>query len=208
MLTYGLTGGIGSGKSTVARLFEQAGVVTHDADAIGRDLLGSDSPEARAVARRYSDSLAADGSIDRSRVAARVFSDAAELHWLEALMHPAIQREFQSRISRGPGSRPAFVLLEGAVLLESHIRFALDGLLVVTAPVEIRRARIAKRDGSTQDQIDARMRAQLPEHAKITKATHLIDNSATLDHARRQVRCALDQIGQEQGRQNIAGGCP
>lgn len=208
MLTYGLTGGIGSGKSTVARLFEQAGVATHDADAIGRDLLSSDSPEAREVALRYPDSLASDGSIDRNHVAARVFSDPAELRWLEELMHPAIQREFHSRISGGPGSGPAFVLLEGAVLLESHIRFALDGLVVVTAPVEIRRGRIAKRDGSTREQIDARMRAQLPEHAKIINATHLIDNSGTPEHARHQVRTALDQIAQELGRQNYAGGCP
>jgi dephospho-CoA kinase len=196
---YGLTGGIGAGKSTVAGMFSELGVTTFDADAIGRRLLAGGGPEARAVLQRWPDCVTADGRPDRRAIARRVFGDAAERRWLEDLLHPAIERELQRQLDAAGGRRWPLALLEGAVLIESRTRFALDGMLVVWAPAAVRRLRVQARDGGDPQAIEQRIRAQLPEADKILAAHDLIDNAGERQRTRWQVRRALDHLLQEIG---------
>jgi len=199
MLIYGLTGGIGSGKSTVAGYFEEAGIFVSDADSLGHELLAGAGPEARAVAERFDDCTTGGGAIDRRKLGARVFSDPDERRWLEDLLHPAIGRRFLARLQRLDRPRPPVAVLEGAVLLESRTRFDLAGMVVVTAPEAVRIERLRKRDGHPDEHIRARLQAQMPEHEKILRASHLVDNSGTPEQTRRQVRATLDQMAKEIG---------
>lgn len=198
MIVYGLTGGIGTGKSTVAGLLADRGAPVFDADAIGRELLSTPGPVALAVGRRFADCVGAEG-IDRRRVAERVFEDEAERSWLEDLLHPAIQRVFEQRLAELDRPGWPFAILEGAVLLESRTRFELAGLLVVSAPEPVRIARLAGRAGLGEEAARARMRAQAPEHDKLLKATHWIDNGGNLEQTRDRVQIVWDQLVQEHG---------
>ncbi len=196
---YGLTGGIGAGKSTVAGMFSELGVATFDADAIGRRLLAGGGSAALAVLQRWPDCASADGRPDRRAVARRVFGDETERRWLEDLLHPAIERELQRQLDAASGQRWPLALLEGAVLLESRTRFALAGVLVVWAPAAVRRRRVRARDGSDPHAIEQRIRAQSPESDKILAAHDLIDNAGDRQRTRRQVHRALDHLLQEIG---------
>ncbi len=184
MLVYGLTGGIGSGKSTVAGMLRELGASTLDADALGHELLAPGRPEGRAVAARFPGAVGPDGRLQRRRLAAEVFADPAARAWLEALLHPAILRLAGERLAALPRPRPAGCLLEGAVLLESRTRFPLSGLVVVTAPLPVRLARLARRDGEGAG-AEARLRAQRPPWEKVLAATHLVDNGGTPADTRR-----------------------
>ncbi len=195
-LLYGLTGGIGSGKSTVAAEFEALGVAVLDADAIGRELLAEGGPVTQAVIERYPECAAADGGVDRQAVADRVFAAPEERRWLEDLLHPAILERVRSRLA-ALGSRPV-VLLEGAVLLESRTRFDLAGLVVVSAPERLRLQRLIER-GLRPEDARARLANQLSEGEKIARADHLIDNAGSRADTRERVRASLGHLLQETG---------
>jgi dephospho-CoA kinase len=186
MLTYGLTGGIGSGKSTVGKMFAALGVPVFDADAIGRSLLSTGGALSEAVRRRFPGS-ATDSGIDRLALARQVFADGKARADLEALLHPAILAEFCRLRDALPNPRPAYCLLEGALLGDTATPYPLAGLVLVTAPEEVRRQRVAARDGLDDAGFQARRQAQRPVHEKLLKATHVIDNRDTLEDTRRQV---------------------
>jgi dephospho-CoA kinase len=203
MLTYGLTGGIGSGKSTVAAMFGEYGVPSFDADELGRQILAGDAAIGREVLGKYPDCTQSDGSIDRQKLGQIVFSDPAARSWLEDLLHPAIWSEFLTRQQRLPRPRPSACLIEGAVLLESRSRVWREapfaGLIVVTAPTAVRIDRLRNRDGTNEEQIKARMAAQLPQHEKVLHANCVIDNGGNLDQTREQVRTAQTVLMREIG---------
>jgi dephospho-CoA kinase len=198
MRVYGLTGGIGSGKSTVAEMFEQGGVDVFDADAIGHEILSGDSPEARQVRQRFPDCCGPDG-IDRRRLGARVFADESQRRWLEDLLHPAIRRRLAERLEQLHDPRYGFCILEAAVLLESRTDFDLAGLLVVTADESVRVERLIERDGLAPAEIRQRMRAQLPDDEKVRRARYVIDNSGPLEQTRIQVDSVLQQLIEQHG---------
>lgn len=195
-LLYGLTGGIGSGKSTAATEFEALGVPVLDADAIGRELLAEGGPVTEAVLERYPECQAEGGGVDRQAVAERVFAQPAERRWLEDLLHPAILERVRSRLASLDGGRLA--LLEGAVLLESRTRFDLAGLVVVSAPERLRLRRLIER-GSSPEDARARLANQLAESEKIARADHWIDNAGSRADTRERVRASLEHMLQETG---------
>jgi dephospho-CoA kinase len=202
MLTYGLTGGIGSGKSTVGKMFAALAVPVFDADAIGRTLLSSDTALAGAVRQRFPGCGKPNG-IDRLALARQVFADDRARAALEALLHPAILEEFclqRDALPRGPGL-PPYCLLEGALLGDTATPYPLAGLVLVTAPEALRRRRVATRDGLDDAGFQARRDAQRPAHEKLLMATHTIDNCGTLEDTRQRViavhRLLLEECGGE-----------
>lgn len=198
MLAYGLTGGIGTGKSTVAGMFKQRGIPVFDADELGRRLLSGGDLAAR-VLRRFPDCAAAPGQVDRGKLAEVVFSDEESRRELEDVLHPAILDEFEKQKEQISPPRPAYCLIEGAVFLESRTDFGLAGLIVVTAPMQTRLERLNKRNGTDAGRLRRRISAQLPQHEKIRAATHVIDNAGGLEDTRRRVEEVAALLEAENG---------
>lgn len=172
----GLTGNIGSGKSTVGRLFAARGIPVIDADALARELQAPGQDANAEIAAAWPQVVSPDGRLDRKRLGDIVFSDRAALKRLEAIMHPRIQTLSRARADAFAAAGHPLTLYEASLLIESGRHKELDGLLVVTASPENRIARVAARDGLREDEIRARMRAQLPQEDKVRLATHVIDN--------------------------------
>jgi dephospho-CoA kinase len=183
----GLTGGIGSGKSTVARLIAELGVPVLDADQLARDVVEPGRPALAEVAAAWPAAIGPDGRVDRKRLAAIVFADPTQRLRLEAIMHPRIQALAGERLAAlaDRGERLAFY--EASLLVESGRYKDFDGLVVVTASPETQLARVLARGDLTEAEARARIGAQLPLAAKVRLATHLIDNDADLNATRGEV---------------------
>lgn len=197
MRVFGLTGNIGSGKSTVAALLREHGIPVLDADRFSR---GATAPGGRAydavVAAFGRGILAPDGSIDRKRLGEIVFADAALRERLEGITHPAIlaaMKEALSDLAR-EGHRAAVV--EAALIHESGRKGLFEAVISVTCDRETQILRLMARDGISRDQVEARFRAQMDAERKAGASEHVIDNSVTLDETRRQVeRLARTLLG-------------
>jgi dephospho-CoA kinase len=197
---YGLTGGIGSGKSTVARLIAERGVPVIDADQLSREAMAPGQPAARDIAAAWPEVMTAAGEVDRKRLGDIVFADpAARLH-LESITHPRIQAlgEARAQALAGEGHRLAFY--EASLLVEAGRVGDFDGLVVVTASPEAQLARAVARGGLTPEQARARIAAQLPLADKVRVATHVIDNDGELSSTRAQVETLLALLRGEPGR--------
>jgi len=176
-LRVGITGGIGSGKTTVCRIFEALGVPVYDADYWAKWLIAND-PEVRAamIALFGPEAYLSDGTYNRAFVAALVFSDAEKLAALNAAVHPAVERHSRAWHERHAQAGHPYTLKEAALLVESGSHRFLDALIVVTAPEEIRVRRVVQRDGVPEAAVQARMRNQMPEDEKTVLADFLIVN--------------------------------
>src|SRR5580692_9983231 len=180
---FGLTGGIGSGKSTVAQLFAARGVPVVDADALARD-----------VAATWPEAIAADGTIDRKRLGDVIFADTAARARLEAILHPRIAAAADARLGSLGGDGHRLALYEATLLVESGRWRDFDGLIVVTASTETQIARTMARDGLSRAQAEARLRAQLPTEEKVRVATHVIDNDGARAATEAQVDALLAEL--------------
>jgi dephospho-CoA kinase len=191
----GLTGGIGSGKSTVARLIAARGIPVIDADVLAREVVRPGQPAYAEIAAQWPDVIDAGGpAIDRRRLAAKVFGDPAARARLEAITHPRIHarmREVAAELSR-QGHRLA--VYEASLLVEAGRSGDFDALVVVTADEEQQLQRTMARDGSTREQAQARLRAQLPLAEKVKLATHLVDNAGDLEATRQQVDALVAEL--------------
>lgn len=193
MLLVGLTGGIGSGKSTVSAMLAEHGAVIVDADQIARDLQAPGSPVLVAMAERFGPHiLRSDGSLDRAAVAAVVFGDSDEaksaLRDLNAITHPAIGREIQHQIDVHAGTDHVVVL--DHPLLGEHPRQDLAATIVVDVDPDVAVYRLVTFRG--MDEADARNRivSQIRREERLAKATHVVDNSGDLEH----LRCQVDEL--------------
>ncbi len=190
MLRIGLTGGIGSGKSTVANLFAARGVPVIDADVIARELVAPGQPAlAEIIASFGTDCMDAEGQLDRARLRKRVFGDAAQRERLEAILHPRIHAAMTEWTA---AQSTAYALLVIPLLFESGQHDLVDRVLVVDVPVELQRARVAARDHWSDEQIDAVLAAQVPRDQRIDGADDVIANSGDVD-ALEQLVDALHQ---------------
>jgi dephospho-CoA kinase len=183
----GLTGGIGTGKSTVAQMIRAAGVPVLDADVLARQVVEPGQPAHAEIAAAWPDVIGPGGAIDRKRLGARVFSDPAARARLEAITHPRIQERAEAAARELEAAGHRLVFYEASLLVESNRHRDFDGLVVVTADEEQQLARAMARDGSTREQALARLRAQMPAEEKRRAATHLVDNSGDLASTQRQV---------------------
>ncbi len=172
-MKIGLTGGIGSGKTTVARVLEQLGAAVYYADEHGRRI-SDNNPEIVLKIKSLlgDDAYRPDGTLDRRRVAQRVFSDPALLEGLDAIVHPAVREDFE-RWAEEHAEAP-YTVLESAILFESGFAAAMDRVVVVAAPEALRIARVMRRDGTDQAAVRARIEAQLPQDELIARADEVL----------------------------------
>jgi dephospho-CoA kinase len=187
----GLTGGIGSGKSTVGRMVQALGVPVIDADRLSREVVAPGQPAHAEVAARWPQTIAADGQVDRRRLGALVFSDPAARAQLEAITHPRIQERLLQEAQALDRAGHPLAFYEASLLVEAGRHRDFDALVVVTADEAQQIARTVARDASSPEQAMARIRAQLPLEDKRKVATHLIDNSGDLESTRRQIEALI-----------------
>jgi dephospho-CoA kinase len=198
VLRVGLTGGIASGKSTVARLFEALGVPVIDADVVSRELLQPGSPllqqvyerfDATALAR-YGQSLRrADGTLERALLRRLIFDDPAERQALEAMTHPAIRTRMQERSSQLGGAYQIHVI---PLLVENKAAARVDRVLVVDCPEALQLQRVRARDGASESQARALLAAQATRQARLAAADDVITNEGDVAALAPQVQ-ALHQ---------------
>ncbi len=183
-MLVGLTGGIGSGKSTVGKLFGQLGVPVYDSDSRAKELMVS-SPELKASIIELLGTEAYQGeALDRAYVASRVFKDKELLQKLNALVHPAVGEHF---LQWAHAQDAAYVIQETALIFESDQQDFYDQTILVTAPRELRLERVVKRDGADPGAVLDRMGNQMEDERKIGLADFCIEN-LDLDATAEQVR--------------------
>lgn len=189
MLLIGLTGGIGSGKSTVSARLAERGAVVVDADAIVREVQALGTPVLAAMVERFGpEILQADGTLDRQAVADRVFADADELAALNAIVHPAVGAEIARRLEV-EAIEDHVVILDVPLLVESG-RSDLAGLLVVDVDPEIAVERLVTHRSFTAEDARARMARQVSRQDRLAKADFVVDNSGTLADLSPQIDAA------------------
>jgi dephospho-CoA kinase len=190
MKVLGLTGGIGSGKSTVARLFQTLGGVPFlDADQVARDLRAPGARGHAAILQRF-------GTADRKALRELLTRDPQGKADLEAILHPLIREESERRLKELEHTSPSapMILYEATLLIESGRARDFDGLIVVTAPLPDRLARIASRDGISQDEALALIESQSPDSVRLSLADYHIQNLGSLADLESQVRKILDHF--------------
>ncbi|CAB4545898.1 unannotated protein [freshwater metagenome] len=180
MILVGLTGGIGSGKSTVSGLLQARGAVIIDADAIVREVQQPGSPVLAELAQKFgSDVLAEDGSLDRQAMANIVFTDPDALKSLNAIVHPAVGREMNQRMIAQRASSNVVVL--DIPLLTENPREGLQGRIVVDIPVELQVQRLTSFRGFDEADARARISRQATRQERLDKADFVVDNSGGLE---------------------------
>lgn len=175
MLKIGITGGIGSGKTTVANLFAKLGVPVFFADSETRMLQNTDAElRAELIAAFGPETYLANGTLDRAYLARIVFADKAALQKVNSIVHPAVARHFAAWCAAHKSN--AYILKEAAILFESGSQQGLDGVIAVTAPETLRIERVMQRDSISEEEVRKRMANQWPEEEKLKRANWIIYN--------------------------------
>ena len=189
MVVVGLTGGIGSGKSTVARMLAERGAVVIDADVVAREVVAPGGSARDAVVARFGpEVVASDGTIDRPALAALVFADEKARDDLNGIVHPAVHEAMLARLAAAAADPDVVVVLDVPLLAEvGRDRYPVTGVLVVDAPVEVAVARLVADRGFTQDDARARMAAQATRDERRAIADVVLDNGGDLDHLMAEV---------------------
>jgi len=178
MLTVALTGGIGSGKSSVSKRFEALGVPVIDADVLSRELVSLGAPALQEIARQLGPELIRpDGSLDRAALRNRIFDDPRQRRQLEEILHPRILAGMQQRLAT---LEAPYAVLVIPLLLEAGQARLADRILVVDCPVESQMARVRQRDGLSAVQVERILAAQASREARLAMADDVIDNSGSL----------------------------
>ena len=189
----GLTGGVGSGKSTVARILADRGVPVVDADTIAREVVEPCAPAYREVVEAFGPGiLREDGTLDRGALGRKVFSDPALRRRLEGITHPHILRRMSGEIDRLGDRGCELVVLDIPLLFEVGLEDMCDEVWVVWAAKERRIGRVASRDGLDSDEVERRMGAQMPLEEKVARADAVIDNDGSLEDTSDRARRLLD----------------
>lgn len=173
MYKVGITGGIGSGKSTVCRLFEQNGIAVYDSDARAKALMAESATLREQLVAAFGAECYNDQGLNRAYLAGRVFGNEAELRRLNGIVHPAVKDDFRRWAD---AQRGAYVVLESAILFESGFDAEVDTTLAVMAPMEERLRRTAERDGIDMEAIKRRMEHQLSDDELHARAARTIVN--------------------------------
>ena len=197
MIRIALTGSIGMGKSTVARMFERAGVPVFDADAVVRDLQANHAGLIAAIGERFPGTVA-DGVLDREQLGRLVIGYPDELAALEAIVHPEVQAA-RARFIEDHASAPA-VLFDIPLLFETGGEKDFDKVVVVSAPAEIQRRRVLERAGMTQTKLDSILERQMPDSEKRHRADFVVDTSGDISTTEARVRDIIACLGLGPGR--------
>jgi dephospho-CoA kinase len=203
MFILGLTGSIGMGKSVTARLFAEAGIPVHDADAAVHRLYEG---EAVPLIEAAFPGTTRDGRVDRAPLAARVLDDTAAIKRLEAIVHPLVRKSEREFLATAHASGARTVLLDIPLLFETGGDARVDAVVVVSAPPQIPRARALARPGMTPAKLAAILGKQMPDSEKRARAHFIVDSSRGVDSARAQVRGILRAVAFLPGRPKTAEG--
>ena len=177
-MIIGVTGGIASGKSTVAQAFAALGAPWVDADDVAREIVEPGEPALAEIAERHGERvLQADGSLDRRALREIVFAEPDERRWLESVTHPRIRQRIIAHLERLQAEGAPYVLLVSPLLFESGQSEMVDRCLVIDIPESLQIARTAARDGVDEAQARAIIAAQMPRSERLARADDVIDNS-------------------------------
>jgi dephospho-CoA kinase len=176
MKTVGLTGGIGSGKSTVCKVFAVLGIPVFEADQEAKRLMVEDEALHTALAVRFGREIIGPDGLDRKALADKVFKDPKALEDLNALVHPAVRRAFGDWVALQVAP---YVIMEAAILVETGGYKAFDKLIVVTAPETLRIQRVMQRDGAREEDVAARISNQADDAVRLAVADHVVYNDDT-----------------------------
>jgi dephospho-CoA kinase len=197
---FGLTGGLASGKSTVAARFREKGLPVIDADELAREVVRPGSEGIEAVVKAFGDSVRLpDGSLDRARLAGIVFGDPEKRRLLNSILHPRIGALTAERAASLDAAGHRLACYEAALLVENGLADAFRPLVVVAAPEDVQVARAMARDAASEEQVRARLAAQLPLSAKTAAADHVIENAGDRAETERRADEVLDAIQRRLG---------
>jgi dephospho-CoA kinase len=191
MFVLGLTGSLGMGKSTTARLFAEEGVPLHDADAAVHRLYEG---EATPLIEAAFPGTTSGGRVDRDKLAKKVLGDSAAIKRLETIIHPLVGRAEARFLDEAARKDAAVVVLDIPLLFETGADRRCDAVVVVSAPADVQRARAFERPGMTEEKFQAILAKQMPDAEKRARADFVVDTSKGLDAARVQVREILGRI--------------
>lgn len=173
MYKVGITGGIGSGKSTVCRILAEHGVAVYDADSRAKELMSSSEVLRAALIENFGAECFTAEGLNRAYLAGRVFSDAEQLRVLNGLVHPAVMADFEAWAEAQEGS---YVVFESAILFEAKLEDRVDATVAVMAPEELRVERVMGRDGATKEQVLARIHNQMSDDERADRAKYGVVN--------------------------------
>ena len=191
-----ITGGIGSGKSVVTKLFEQWGAKAVDADILAREVVEPDTEGFRRVVEHFSEEMVlADGSLNRPRLASIIFSDPEKKKLLESLLHPLIRDRWLKKLEDLKKSGAPIIVYIVPLFFESTAEMKeIEKVVLISAPVETRISRIMARDQFPRNIAEQRIKAQLPDSVKIDKSDFVIKNDSTLESLESQARDVFTQL--------------
>jgi dephospho-CoA kinase len=191
----GLTGNIGSGKSTVLRMLEKLGATTVDADQLVHEVMAKGTPVSKAIVDAFGEEmLDQEGNIDRKKLGSRVFEDNQALRRLEEIVHPAVDERFSEIIE---SSDAPVVAVEAVKLIESGVHRSLSSLWLVTCPAEERLRRLVDDRGADPQDVRERLNAQMTEERLAQWADVIIDNGEDLDHTWEQVTAEWAKVKEQ-----------
>jgi dephospho-CoA kinase len=195
MIVIGLTGSIGMGKSTVAKMFAEAGAPSFDSDAAVHRLYAPGGAAVAPVGAVFP-GVISGGGVERAVLSARVVGDPEAMQRLEAIVHPLVREEQARFVTAQREMGAEYVVLDIPLLLESGRASDLDVVVVVSAPPEVQRARVLARPGMTEEKFERLLALQMPDAEKRARADFVIDTGADLEITRAQVRAVLDVLGE------------
>lgn len=183
-MIIGLTGGIGSGKSTVAAIFRTLGVPVYEADAASKEIIDTDKQLQQKLQKLLGDEVVKQGRIDRPYMARKIFNNDELLQQANALIHPAVGEHFKEWYGQ---QKAPYIIREAAILYESGTHKDCAKVVVVTAPEQMRIDRVVKRSKTTEEEVRQRMAKQWPEEEKVKRADYVVNN----DHSDSVVKQVL-----------------
>jgi dephospho-CoA kinase len=196
MIVVGLTGSIGMGKSTVARMFAEEGAPAFDSDAAVHALYAPGGAAVALVGAAFS-GVVKDGAIDREALSKRVVGNEAAIKQLEAIVHPLVRQAQAEFLQANRSVGASVVILDIPLLFEGAGAKFVDKTVVVSAPAALQRERVLARSGMTPGKFDAILARQMPDAEKRAKADFVIDTGGSLDSTRAQVRAVLDALREQ-----------
>lgn len=195
MFVLGLTGGIASGKTTVAKIFREKGLTVIDCDQLAREVVQVGKPawqEIRATfGREY---FHADGTLDRRALGRKIFSDARARERLNQIIHPRVRERIREQISQAEKRGEKCVVVDIPLLFEAGFENEVDAVLVVYVDAETQACRLKNRDNLSAEEVRERIAAQLPLEEKVRRADYVIDNGKSFSETRCQVEYLLDRL--------------
>lgn len=187
----GVTGGIGSGKTTVTNRFAEHGIDIIDADIIARDVVAPDSEALAAISKHFGPTIVdANGHLDRAALRQRIFANAAEKTWLNGLLHPLIRQQIEAALQ---AAASPYCILVAPLLLENKLTYLTDRVLVVDVSVETQIERTMARDENEQVQVEAIIAAQMDRDSRLAQADDVVNNELS----RAEVYDAVDRLHQQ-----------